>query len=59
VCERKLTNLDTQAVDEVLATLSDEQLFTLLLRLRDWNTNNRTAVRNYATPKFKQKLTLW
>lgn len=32
-----------KAVDETLATLSDEQLFTLLLRLRDWNTNNRTA----------------
>jgi len=33
----------SKAVDEVLATLSDEQLFTLLLRIRDWNTNNRTA----------------
>ncbi|KAL3426823.1 WD repeat domain-containing protein [Phlyctema vagabunda] len=32
-----------KAVDEVLATLSDEQIFTLLLRLRDWNTNARTA----------------
>ncbi|KAI0396131.1 WD40-repeat-containing domain protein, partial [Xylariaceae sp. FL0594] len=32
-----------KAVDEVLATLSDEQLFLLLLRLRDWNTNARTA----------------
>lgn len=32
-----------RAVDEVLATLSDEQLFLLLLRLRDWNTNARTA----------------
>jgi U3 small nucleolar RNA-associated protein 13 len=31
------------AVDEVLATLSDEQIFVLLLRLRDWNTNARTA----------------
>ncbi|KAF2090631.1 small nucleolar ribonucleoprotein complex subunit [Saccharata proteae CBS 121410] len=31
------------AVDEVLATLADEQLFALLLRLRDWNTNARTA----------------
>ncbi|KAF2280902.1 WD40 repeat-like protein [Westerdykella ornata] len=30
-------------VDEVLATLSDEQLYTLLLRLRDWNTNARTS----------------
>ncbi|KAI0166708.1 U3 small nucleolar RNA-associated protein [Hypoxylon sp. FL1284] len=32
-----------KAVDEVLASLSDEQLFLLLLRLRDWNTNARTA----------------
>ncbi|KAI0444588.1 WD40-repeat-containing domain protein [Xylaria telfairii] len=32
-----------KAVDEVLTTLSDEQLFLLLLRLRDWNTNARTA----------------
>ncbi|KAI1870624.1 uncharacterized protein JN550_005167 [Neoarthrinium moseri] len=32
-----------KAVDQVLANLSDEQLFLLLLRLRDWNTNARTA----------------
>ena len=32
-----------KAVDEVLKNLADEQLFTLLLRLRDWNTNARTA----------------
>ena len=32
-----------RAVDEVVATLDDEQLFELLLRLRDWNTNARTA----------------
>ncbi|MCJ1350436.1 MAG: U3 small nucleolar RNA-associated protein 13 [Icmadophila ericetorum] len=32
-----------EAVDQVLATLVDEQLFTLLLRIRDWNTNARTA----------------
>ncbi|KAI9818138.1 MAG: U3 small nucleolar RNA-associated protein 13 [Pycnora praestabilis] len=31
------------AVDEVLATLGEEQLFILLLRVRDWNTNARTA----------------
>ncbi|KAJ4370566.1 U3 small nucleolar RNA-associated protein 13 [Neocucurbitaria cava] len=31
------------AVDDVLAHLADEQLYTLLLRLRDWNTNIRTA----------------
>ncbi|CAJ2508081.1 Uu.00g092670.m01.CDS01 [Anthostomella pinea] len=32
-----------KAVDQVLASLSDDQLFLLLLRLRDWNTNARTA----------------
>ncbi|ROT39308.1 WD domain-containing protein [Sodiomyces alkalinus F11] len=32
-----------RAVDEVLASLADEQIFLLLLRLRDWNTNARTA----------------
>lgn len=32
-----------KAVDEVLASLSDEQIFLLLLRIRDWNTNARTA----------------
>ncbi|KAL7625028.1 U3 small nucleolar RNA-associated protein 13 [Parahypoxylon ruwenzoriense] len=32
-----------KAVDEALASLSDEQLFLLLLRLRDWNTNARAA----------------
>ncbi|KAH9901892.1 WD40-repeat-containing domain protein, partial [Xylariomycetidae sp. FL2044] len=32
-----------KAVDEVLTSLSDDQLFLLLLRLRDWNTNARTA----------------
>ncbi|KAL5349941.1 U3 small nucleolar RNA-associated protein 13 [Pseudogymnoascus australis] len=31
------------AVDEVIGSLSDEQIFLLLLRLRDWNTNARTA----------------
>jgi len=31
------------AVDDVVASLSDEQLFTLLLRLRDWNANARSA----------------
>lgn len=51
-----------RAVDKVLASLSDEQLFTLLLRLRDWNTNARTApvaqrilwtlVRSYPASKF-------
>lgn len=32
-----------KAVDDVLASLSDEQIFLLLLRLRDWNTNARNA----------------
>jgi len=32
-----------KAVDEVLASLSDEQLSKLLLRIRDWNTNARNA----------------
>ncbi|KAI9046451.1 hypothetical protein LZ554_009200 [Drepanopeziza brunnea f. sp. 'monogermtubi'] len=30
-------------VDEVLSSLSDEQIFTLLLRVRDWNTNARST----------------
>ncbi|KAL8692974.1 MAG: hypothetical protein Q9224_003851, partial [Gallowayella concinna] len=33
-----------KSVDEVLMHLSDEQLLELLRRLRDWNTNARTAV---------------
>ncbi|CAM1508292.1 Fc.00g051400.m01.CDS01 [Cosmosporella sp. VM-42] len=51
-----------KAVDEVLANLSDEQIFLLLLRLRDWNTNARTApvaqrilwtlIRSYPASKF-------
>jgi U3 small nucleolar RNA-associated protein 13 len=51
-----------KAVDDVLAKLSDEQIFLLLLRLRDWNTNARTApiaqrilwalVRSYPAGKF-------
>jgi U3 small nucleolar RNA-associated protein 13 len=49
-------------VDHVLAHLSDDQIFMLLLRLRDWNTNARTApisqrilsalVRSYPANKF-------
>lgn len=31
------------AVDEVLSNLADEQLYKLLLRLRDWNTNVRSS----------------
>lgn len=33
-----------RAVDEVLASLSDTQLLLLMSRVRDWNTNARTAV---------------
>lgn len=33
-----------KAVDEVLAHLADDQLLTLLGRLRDWNTNARTSL---------------
>ncbi|KAF2034741.1 WD40 repeat-like protein [Setomelanomma holmii] len=36
-----LTGLES--VDEVVGRLADEQLYKLLLRLRDWNTNVRTA----------------
>lgn len=32
-----------RAVDDVVASLGDAQLLTLLQRLRDWNTNARTA----------------
>ena len=32
-----------KAVDEVLSSLSDEQLLSLLSRVRDWNTNARTS----------------
>ncbi|KAG8525473.1 uncharacterized protein KY384_009117 [Bacidia gigantensis] len=31
------------AVDEVVGSLADEQLLSLLMRVRDWNTNARTA----------------
>ncbi|KAK5993427.1 putative U3 small nucleolar RNA-associated protein 13 [Cladobotryum mycophilum] len=51
-----------RAVDEVLATLSDDQIYLLLLRLRDWNTNARTApvaqrilwtlIKSYPASKF-------
>ncbi|UNI18855.1 U3 small nucleolar RNA-associated protein 13 [Purpureocillium takamizusanense] len=51
-----------RAVDDVLGSLSDEQIFLLLLRLRDWNTNARTApiaqrilwtlVQSYPASKF-------
>jgi len=32
-----------RAVDDVLASLADDQIFLLLLRLRDWNANARSA----------------
>ncbi|TGZ83249.1 WD40 repeat-like protein [Ascodesmis nigricans] len=35
---------DFQGVAEVLTSLSDSQLTTLLLRVRDWNTNAKTAI---------------
>ena len=51
-----------RAVDEVIANLSDPQIFKLLLRLRDWNTNGRSApiaqkilhtlVKSYPTSRF-------
>ncbi|KAJ2899980.1 small nucleolar ribonucleoprotein complex subunit [Zalerion maritima] len=51
-----------KVVDEVLSNLSDEQIFLLLLRLRDWNTNARTSpvaqtilwtlVRSYPASRF-------
>ena len=51
-----------QAVDEVLGSLSDGQLLILMQRLRDWNTNAKTAivaqrilsviVRSYSTTKL-------
>lgn len=54
----------SRAVDEVIGNLSDDQIFLLLLRLRDWNTNARTApvaqrilwalVRSYPAGKFSK-----
>ena len=51
-----------RAVDEVLSNLSHEQIYLLLLRIRDWNTNARTApiaqrilwvlVKTYPASKF-------
>lgn len=51
-----------KAVDQVLATLSDDQIYLLLLRLRDWNTNARSApvaqrilrtlIKSYPASKF-------
>jgi U3 small nucleolar RNA-associated protein 13 len=35
--------MGVQAVDDVLAALDHQQLFTLLERVRDWNTNARTS----------------
>ena len=33
-----------KAVDDVLANLSEEQMYLLLCRLRDWNTNKRVSL---------------
>ncbi|EGD96710.1 small nucleolar ribonucleoprotein complex subunit [Trichophyton tonsurans CBS 112818] len=42
--EREPDNLTGNAdIDAVLKTLDDELLYILLIRLRDWNTNARTA----------------
>ncbi len=51
-----------RAVDEVLGSLSDSQLLLLISRVRDWNTNARTAVvaqrvlgvlvRSYSAPRL-------
>lgn len=35
--------MGVQAVDDVLATLNQEQIYKLLEKIRDWNTNARTA----------------
>ncbi|KAI1612292.1 quinon protein alcohol dehydrogenase-like superfamily [Exophiala viscosa] len=35
--------MGVRAVDQVLASLDHQQIFTLLERVRDWNTNARTA----------------
>ncbi|KAH0543491.1 hypothetical protein FGG08_002159 [Glutinoglossum americanum] len=53
-----------KAVDEVLASLAPEQLYKILLRIRDWNTNARTApvaqrllwtlVKSYPTSAFTE-----
>ncbi|KAK5061136.1 hypothetical protein LTR84_007678 [Exophiala bonariae] len=37
------TIMGLQAVDDVLATLDHQQVFSLLQNIRDWNTNARTA----------------
>ncbi|EFX01493.1 small nucleolar ribonucleoprotein complex [Grosmannia clavigera kw1407] len=34
---------DSKNIAAVLASLDDDQLYTLLLRVRDWNTNGRSA----------------
>ena len=39
--EGSITGL--KVVDEVLSSLSDEQILSLLSRVRDWNTNARTS----------------
>ena len=55
------TYLGVQAVDDVLASLNQEQIYKLLERVRDWNTNARTAtvaqkVLNCLLRKYPQAL---
>jgi U3 small nucleolar RNA-associated protein 13 len=39
----KSSIMGVKAVDDVLASLDHQQIYTLLERVRDWNTNARTA----------------
>ncbi|KAI5811465.1 WD40-repeat-containing domain protein [Peziza echinospora] len=41
--EENSATRDTESVEKVLRELDDTQLITLLSRIRDWNTNVRTA----------------
>lgn len=55
------TYMGVQAVDDVLGSLNQEQLYKLLERVRDWNTNARTAtvaqkVLNCLLRKYPQSL---
>lgn len=53
--------MGVQAVDDVLSSLSQEQIYRLLERVRDWNTNARTAtvaqkVLNCLLRKYSQNM---
>ena len=58
-----------RAVDDVLASLANDQLYLLLLRVRDWNTNARTApvaqqilwvlVKSYPAARFVELSKSW